>query len=349
MKNSLFFAVISGLLAGSAQISLAADATPPVVAQVGPVSITAEQMNSDTALQLAIFQSETDLFNKKRAWIDRKTREILSDLAAKDAKLSLENWRKKEIDALVTAPTAQEIDQQVQQYTQQAAQRGQLVTNPEFAAQMKKQVTDSLTQQRKMQREQQVFAALTQKYPITVSLAPPAAPNVKIPYNANDPVKGPANARVTIVEYTDFQCAYCKRSQDVLHQVLAAYPNDVKLVAKAYPLNFHNRAKPTAEAAFCAQDQNKFWEYRDAAFASSPKLDDADLLAVAKQVGLNMKKFEKCYNSHKYSARVDEDMAAGQAVGVQGTPHFFINAQVINGAQPFESFKAAVEKELAKK
>ena len=177
----------------------------------------------------------------------------------------------------------------------------------------------------------------------------PEAPTVKIPYNADDPVKGPANARVTIVEFTDFQCPYCKRSQDTLHQVLAAYPNDVKLVAKANPLPFHPHARPAAEAAFCALDQGKYWEYREKAFAGSPKLEDSDFMTFAKDVGLNMKKFEKCYQSHTYAARVDADIAAGQDLGVQGTPHFFVNNQEINGAQPFEAFKAAIDKELAKK
>ena len=343
-------ALVVALTAFNHTPAFTADSTPtpsPVIAQVGSTQITADQMNQDAALQLSTYQLETDAYNKKKAWIDRKTREILYSMAAKESKLSVPEWRKKEIDGAVTPPTQQEIDNYAQQITQQAVQRGQLVSSPDFQAQAKKQATDNLLQQRKAQREQQVYAALTQKYPITVNLQPPTAPQVTIPYNANDPVKGPANARVTIVEYTDFQCPFCKRSQDALHQVLAAYPNDVKLVAKAYPLPFHNRARPTAEAAFCAQDQGKYWEFRDKAFASNPKLEDADLMAVAKDVGLNMKKFEKCYQAHTYASRIDADIASGQDLGVQGTPHFFVGNQVISGAQPYEAFKAAVDKQLA--
>jgi protein-disulfide isomerase len=350
MKKLLFFLGILSIAAGpSMTFADTTTATSPVVAQIGSVTITKDQMDQDAALQLSAYQMQTDLYNKKRAWLDKKTHDILYAQAAKDAKLSPGAWHKKEIDDTVIPPTQADIDAQVQQYTQQAAQRGQLVSDPKIQDQMKKQAGESLLMQRKAQREQQVYTALVQKYPVTVNLPMPEAPNVKIPYNADDPVKGPAGARVTIVEYTDFQCPYCKHSQDTLHQVLAAYPNDVKLVAKAYPLPFHNRARPSAEAAFCAKEQGKYWEFREKAFASSPQLEDTDFMTFAKDIGLNTKKFGKCYQNHTYAARVDADIASGQDVGVQGTPHFFVNTEVINGAQPFDAFKKAIDTELAKK
>jgi len=343
-KTPLLVLALSGLICQAPL--MAADSS--VVAQVGPVSITNDDLKKDAGYQLSSYQAQMDLYNKQRAFLDRKTHEILYSLAAKEAKLSVPEWRKREIDNVVTPPTQEEIDNTAKMYSQQAAQQGQLVSSPEFQAQVKKQAADNLLMQRKAQREQAVFTALQKQYSITINLVPPVAPDVKIPYNADDAVEGPANAPVTIVEYTDIQCPYCKRSQATLKQVMATYPKDVKLVYKAYPLPFHNRARPAAEAAFCAKAQGKFWEFREKAFESSPKLEDSDLSAIAKQIGLNMSKYDKCVKNHTYASRVDADIQAGQDLGVQGTPHFFVNNQVINGAQPFEAFKAAIDGELAK-
>jgi protein-disulfide isomerase len=345
-KTSILLAALSVLSFSHIPV-MAADST--VLAQVGPLTITNDQLAKDAAYQLSNYQAEMDLYNKKRSYLDRKTRDMAYDLAAKEAKLSVAEFKKHEIDDVIAPVTDQEIETLSKQYAQQAAAQGQLVSSPEFQAQIKKQATNSLTQQRKTQREQQVYAGILKKYPVVINLTPPVAPDIKIPYNADDPVEGPANARVTIIEYTDIQCPYCKRAQDTIRQVMAAYPKDVKLVSKAYPLPFHNRARPSAEAIFCAKDQGKYWEYREKAFASNPKLEDSDLSQIAKDLGLNMKKWDKCVQSHAYASRIDADIAAGQDVGVQGTPHFFVNNQVINGAQPFEAFKTVIDQELAKK
>jgi protein-disulfide isomerase len=120
----------------------------------------------------------------------------------------------------------------------------------------------------------------------------------------------------------------------------------VRLVYRHYPLPFHKSARPAAEAAACANAQGKFWEYHDKVFAAA-SLDDASLKKIAGEAGLDQAKFDACLAGKEQSARVEKDMADGGAVGVRGTPAFFINGRMISGAQPFEKFKVIIDEELA--
>ena len=108
----------------------------------------------------------------------------------------------------------------------------------------------------------------------------------------------------------------------------------------------HNRAKPAAEAAQCANEQGKFWEYHDKVFANQQALTDDDLKKYATDLGLNVETFNTCYSSGKYRADVDKDFSEGQKIGVTGTPAFFVNGRFLSGAQPFEAFKAMIDEEL---
>jgi len=110
----------------------------------------------------------------------------------------------------------------------------------------------------------------------------------------------------------------------------------------------HSRAKPAAEAAQCANEQGKFWEYHDKIFANQQALADDDLKKYATEVGLDVDKFNACYSSGKFRADIDKDMAEGAKVGVTGTPAFFVNGRFLSGAQPFEAFKAIIDDELSK-
>ena len=110
----------------------------------------------------------------------------------------------------------------------------------------------------------------------------------------------------------------------------------------------HNRAKPAAEAAQCAHEQGKFWEYHDKIFANQQALSDDDFKKYATELGLNLDNFNACYSAGKYRADIDKDIAEGSKVGVSGTPAFFVNGRFLSGAQPFEAFKAMIDDELKK-
>jgi protein-disulfide isomerase len=165
----------------------------------------------------------------------------------------------------------------------------------------------------------------------------------------NAPSKGPKNAPLEVIIFSDFQCPFCKRVEPTLAQMEKEYAGKIRMVWKNYPLPFHNNAEPAAQAALAAHAQGKFWQMHDTLFANMTALDRPSLDKYAQEVGLNMAKFKADMDSGKYKDQVQAEMKEGQAVGVNGTPAVFINGRKISGAYPFETFKKIADEELAKK
>ena len=186
----------------------------------------------------------------------------------------------------------------------------------------------------------------------TKAVAPkrPKAPEIKPQYvdAGNSPFKGPKHAKVTIIEFSDFQCPYCKRGADTATKIAADYKNDVKVVFKHNPLSFHKDALPAAEASMAAGDQGKFWEMHDILFNNAKQLKRPDLEKYAQQLGLNMDKFKEALDSGKFKQQIKADQALAGKIGARGAPTFFINGKVLRGAQPFDRFKEKIDAELKK-
>jgi protein-disulfide isomerase len=127
---------------------------------------------------------------------------------------------------------------------------------------------------------------------------------------------------------------------------LSTYGDRIRLVYREYPLPNHQNARPSSEAAQCANEQGKFWPYHDKLFANQQQLGAINLKQYAMDLGLDAARFNSCVDSHKYKAVVDADIQAGQEAGVDGTPAFFINGRMISGAQPFEAFKKIIDEEI---
>jgi protein-disulfide isomerase len=161
-----------------------------------------------------------------------------------------------------------------------------------------------------------------------------------------DPVKGPDSARVVLVEFSDFQCPYCQKAVNEANKVLAAFPKDVKLIFKQFPLDTHNDAEFGAEAALAAQAQGKFWEMHDRLYGGFPDLSRNTVMRYAKQIGLDIPRFTKEVDSHKYQARVHAEEQEGEAVGVGGTPTFFVNGRKYNGQFDLASLTPVVKSQL---
>jgi protein-disulfide isomerase len=173
----------------------------------------------------------------------------------------------------------------------------------------------------------------------------------KVPVLSDDPVLGPKDALVTIIEYSDFQCPFCKRVEDTMKQVVTTYGNDVRVVWKDNPLPFHNRAKPTAvlgRVAYKQKGDKGFWEAHHAMFESAPKLEDDDLKAVSEKIGLDWGTVKAAIDGNKYMDRIDQSVESATDFQARGTPHFFINGVRLSGAQPFEKFKSVIDEQLAK-
>ncbi|RJO65839.1 MAG: thioredoxin [Myxococcales bacterium] len=165
----------------------------------------------------------------------------------------------------------------------------------------------------------------------------------------NSYVKGDKSAPITIVEFSEFQCPFCKRVGPTLEQIMNDYKGKVKIAFKHAPLPFHQDAQLASEAALAAGEQGKFWEMHDKLFANQQALKRENLEAYAKEIGLNMDKFKKALDSGAFKAQIDEDKKAAEAAGARGTPTFFVNGRKIVGAQPVENFKKLIDEELAKK
>lgn len=178
--------------------------------------------------------------------------------------------------------------------------------------------------------------------------APVAAGPLK-PVGAGDHVLGAKNAKVTLVEYSDFQCPFCSRHLPTVKQALKDFPNDVNLVYRHYPLSFHPEAQKAAEASECAAKlggNDAFWKMHDELFTNQATLSRSLYTELAKKIGLNTANFDKCLDGGEMAAKVNADLNEGTTAGVEGTPATFVNGQLISGAVPYSELKAAIQAAL---
>jgi protein-disulfide isomerase len=172
-----------------------------------------------------------------------------------------------------------------------------------------------------------------------------APPSLRRNVAAVGPHLGPETAPIVIVEFADFECSYCARAATTVEHLLARYGAQVKFVFRHFPLSFHERARSAALAAVCADEQGKFWPlYRE--LFERQRLSDDELVRQAVAVGVDREKFETCLTSSAAMAVVARDQKAGEAVGVEGTPVFFVNGLRLSGAQPESAFRRIIDREL---
>ena len=157
------------------------------------------------------------------------------------------------------------------------------------------------------------------------------------------PIKGPKDAMITIVEWSDFQCPFCNRVSPTLAQIEAEYGDQVRLVFKHLPLSIHPQAPQAHAASEAAHRQGKFWEMHDRIFANQRDLSVATLEGHAEAIGLDMDQYAKDIADASLKKRIDDDMKQAAELNVTGTPAFFINGRFLSGAQPFENFKRAID------
>jgi len=165
----------------------------------------------------------------------------------------------------------------------------------------------------------------------------------------DDPVKGDANAPVTMIEFGDFECPFCEKFySQILPRLEEEYiiAGKLRLIFRDFPLNSHQQARPAAEAAECAKEQGKFWEFHDKIFENQQSLSEESYRQWATDIGLNTAQFSDCFDSGKYRSEVEKDFADGSAAGVRGTSIFFINGVKLVGAQPYSVFRQVIDQQL---
>jgi protein-disulfide isomerase len=327
-----------GTAAVLAQQTPAAKGSAPA-ARVGDEVITIEEVERGVQPQL------TKLEEQRYEILEQKLDQLIGErLLAQEAKrrnVSVEDLLKAEVYA--KAGEVPEAD--VTAFMTQ--NRARLPKMDEQELRLK--IWDYLRGQKVNEQRQAYVQALRDQGKVTVLLEEPAGARVAVSGDRGF-ARGAKDAPVTIIEFSDFQCPYCKNATTTVKQVLDKYPGKVRLVFRDFPLaSIHPLAPKAHEAARCAADQGKFWEYHDVLFERSPKLSPAELKQYAQELKLDSAAFAQCLDSGKHVAEVDKDTQEGAGLGLTGTPSFFINGRQLVGAQPLTAFQKIIDAELAKK
>jgi protein-disulfide isomerase len=309
-----------------------------VVAKVGDRAITlkdveAKWQQEDPAERARVNQL---LYQHRRQAIQQIVGDSLMEEAAKKAGQSKDAWLQAEI-ARRTGEVPEEEIKRVYELNKDRV-------GTQTLDQLRDSIRKFIAANREQQAEAQIVDELMSKAGNVQILLDP--PRYDVAVAKDDPSRGPADAPVTIVEYSDFQCPFCSRVVPTLDELQKKYPGKVRLVFKDFPLPSHAEAPKASEAAHCAGEQGKYWEMHDKMFGNQQALKVADLKASAGSLGLDQGKFDQCLDSGKYKAKVEAAVAEGQKMGVQSTPTLYMNGRVISGAQPLEVFEAMLKEEL---
>ena len=319
-------------IAGFLALGPAVRAADDVVATVGDKKITRAQLEDE--IRAKLIELDNQRYDALREGLDGMIAQELLKREAAARGTTPEALTTEEIEKKAPEPSDADI-QKV--YDENKAQLG-----GQTLEQIKPRIVQYLKGQKQDERRTAFIAELKKKYPTSVALKPPVVDVAA----AGRPERGPKNASVTIIEFSDYQCPFCQKAEDVVDQVMKTYADKVRLVYRDYPLPFHPNARPASEAAACANAQGKFWEYHAKLFHGDG-LEPEKLKTYADQVGLDRKKFDDCFEKKPFKAEIDKDVKDGEKAGVNGTPAFFINGRMLSGAQPFEKFKEVIDDELA--
>ena len=346
MKSALCGLIILGSMVActNAQTAPAEQSAPQsqdaVVAEVGNRKITLEEVDErwqtlDPAERARVTQL---VYQHRRNVLEQIVGDMLIEEAAKAANLTVAQYLDQEAGKLVQPVT----DADVQQFYEANKERAQGRT----LEQLREPIQEFLAGQRRQQARAQLVDNLKSKGGgVKVLLDPP---RVDVDVADGDPIKGPASAPITIIEYSDYQCPFCARVNPTLDQVRKVYGDKVRIVFKDFPLPNHPEAPKASEAAHCAGEQGKYWELHDRMFANQQALQVPMLKQYATALGLDMEAFNQCLDSGKHSSRVAENIKSGEALGVASTPTLYINGRPVVGAQPFDFFKTVIDEELAR-
>jgi protein-disulfide isomerase len=258
----------------------------------------------------------------------------LVEAAAAKQHLTVEAYLHREIDEHTVAPTEAEVRAFFDRELQASGSYSYEAVHEQVAA--------HLLAERRKQATVALIERLRADAQVQLLLVPP-----RIQVRRNGPSRGPGDAAVTIVEFSDFQCPYCRQQAVTLRRVLDEYPRDVRLVFLDFPLSAHPDARNAARAAGCAGEQGQFWAMHDTLFLHQEALAPDDLSRYAQKIGIDGPKFQACMKSDRGTTGIDETVHLGEEVGVDGTPALFVNGRPLTGAISYAELKHTIDEELA--
>ncbi|MBF0154322.1 MAG: thioredoxin domain-containing protein [Magnetococcales bacterium] len=334
--NRLFTLLAFALIAWAASPQAASATDDGVVARIGDWKLTQSEL--DKSLAGRLYEIEQQLYQLRV----QKVQELMADhMMAQEAKqrgITLEKLRDE-----VSKKQEPVTDKMVTDFITMNQER-----LPNQGKGMEDRIRGFLENRANEQAATHYLVDLAKKYHAQVTLPQPKAPRIPVK-GPEDLAKGPAKAPITIVEFSDFQCPYCRNIQATLNKLFEQYPDKIRLVFRHYPLPIHPLAAKASEAAQCAADQGGFWAFHDALFATEADPEIPLLKELAAKQKLDATKFNECLTSGKHAARIQSDLQDGENMGVSGTPAFFINGIPLVGARPLSEYKRVIDEELAKK
>lgn len=352
MRRLSLLVVLTAVLAGCANPASAPTATssgsgeviPEIVAEAGTIKITGEEMTRAMAAQE--YQQRQALYQQRQEWIQNEIVERMLEREATKQGLDVEGLLKK-VDAEAKVAT----DTDAQMFYKVQAQQGRIKDPqtgkvPEFA-ELRDRIKQHLNDQSKQAARQQYFGKVMEGNEPKISLALPEPPLIANVSVDTDPSQGPDNAKVTVVEFSDFQCPACKQAHFKMGEVLEKYKDKIKFVYRDFPLlGKHPDALPAAVAAHCAGDQGKYWEMHDILFKSGT-LKEEDFKTSATKLSLDAAKFSACLKDPEREKEVRKDLDDGRAYGVNSTPTFYVNGYLVVGAN-VQELSRLIDRELEK-
>jgi protein-disulfide isomerase len=301
--------------------------------------ITEEEIDKAIAGPLGKLQEQ--IYNLRRQRIEAVVRDRLVAGEAARRGVSVQKLLDTEVTTKVGLVTEEEIERFYQ------ANKARFKPDAD-ETELRDQIRGQLQGQKLGAKREEFVSALRSKAKVVMHLQAPPVVRAEVGVDGA-PAKGSAKAPVTIVEFSDYLCPFCKRAQPTLSALEKRYGDKVRFVFRDYPIEqLHPGATKAAEAARCATEQGKFWPYHDVLFQKGPKTPP-ELKASAGEAGLDVAKFETCFTSGKHAAAVQRDVQEGSRLGVNGTPAFFVNGRLLSGAQPVEAFAQIIDDELSRK
>jgi protein-disulfide isomerase len=310
---------------------------PAAVAEVDGVPITDEEVGRLIGMQLA--KIETQIYQFKLQTLEVLIAEKLVVAEAAKRKMSVAALLDAEVTSRTTVVSEQEIEAHYQ------ANKPQFVSQGEQAA--RAQIRATLQNEKLNAARQAFLRSLRSQSSVTILLKPPLVYRAPITV-AGARSLGRADAPVTVIEFSDYHCPFCKRAEETVAQIRARYGDRVRLVFKDFPIDqLHPQSRRAHEAARCAAEQSRFWEYHALLFAGPPQATPEQLKGLAERAGIDVATFEQCLAQGLHKAAIQKDVDEGVALGVAATPTFFINGRPLSGAQPLETFVRLIDDELA--
>ena len=314
------------------------DATAEI-ARVGDVVFTLDDVDAawnenDAASQLRMLQQ---LYDARRRVLDFVIGNHLIDREATSRGVSRDELLAEELPPRTLPITDEEVER--------VYERNREALDGRTLEKVRVEIEAALERQRPTLALQQFMDDLRgESDDVVVALDPPRQ---RVEILPDDPTRGPVDAPIVLVEFSDFQCPFCQRATGTLAALVDRYEDRIKFVYKDYPLSSHPEAFKAAEAGNCAHEQGMFWELHDKMFVSQDALDIPSLTTYASELGLDTEAFSACLDEGRYTQRVQRDLQIGQRYGVSSTPTVFINGRPVMGAARIETYDQIVREELA--